>query len=110
MATYTSNTPGTYSPLTGANANVSFIQPVRAVLMDLTLQSNGLSLKYGTQIQAGDKEAYVLPPHKMGGTMIAPSPGMDTIDIGGVRYSIVTFKELNPTGLDPIVYFLYLRR
>lgn len=80
--------------------------PVKAVVLDLTLQSNGLSTKYGTEIKAGDKEAYVLPPS--GGLVIKPDS--DTLAFGGVVYTVATFKEINPTGAKPYVYMLYLRR
>jgi len=109
-ATYTSIAQGEYDPATGQAGVVRMPQPVKAVLFDLTLQSNGLSLKYGTEILAGDKEAYIIPPQKLGGNPITVAPGADKLTVAGVVYTVVTFKEINPTGSDPCVYFLYLRR
>lgn len=79
---------------------------VKAVILDLTLQSNGMSLKYGTEILAGDKEAYVIPP----ATNLKINPGSDKLVVAGIEYTVVTFKEVNPTGTKPYVYMLYLRR
>lgn len=109
-ATYTSIAQGGYDPVTGTTGVMKSSQPVKAVLFDLTLQSNGMSLRYGTEILAGDKEAYMIPPQKTGGTAMTISPGTDKLTVAGVAYTVVTFKELNPTGSDPVVYFLYLRR
>jgi len=108
-ATYTSVQPGAYNPSTGTVSLTKVDQTVQAALFDLTLQSNGMSLKYGTTIKAGDKEAYMLPPQKTGGQPITVAPGVDKFTIAGVAYTVVTFKEVNPTGSDPCVYFLYLR-
>lgn len=109
--TYTIKTAGSYDPATSGVTNISVSQPVKMVLLDLTLQSNGLSLKYGTEILAGDKEAYMLPPERTGGSALpAITPGKDKVTFGGVVYTVVTFKEINPAGTNPLVYFLYLRR
>lgn len=104
--TYTSYTAGSYNPATSKVVNTSTAYTAKMVLLDLTLQSNGLSLKYGTEIKAGDKEAYVLPPIQ--GLVI--TPGKDTVTLAGTTYTVVTFKEINPTGAKSLVYFLYLRR
>lgn len=103
---YTNYSAGSYDPATSKVTHTSTAQTTKAVLLDLTLQSNGLSLKYGTEILAGDKEAYVLPP----ATPVSINPGKDTLTIGGIQYTVVTFKEINPTGSKSIVWFLYLRR
>lgn len=108
--TYTSITQGSYDPVAGTTGVMKSSQPVKVVLFDLTLQSNGMSLRYGTEILAGDKEAYMIPPQKTGGAAVTVSPGVDKLTVAGVAYTVVTFKELNPTGSDPVVYFLYLRR
>lgn len=91
-------------------ADIVVSQSAKMVLLDLTLQSNGMSLKYGTQIKTGDKEAYVLPPARYGGQPINVNPGTDKVIFGGVEYTVVTYKEINPTGANPLVLFLYLRR
>lgn len=103
---------GEYDPATGRADTITDEIPVQAILMDLTLQSNGLSVKYNTLIEAGDKELYMRPPHKTQGspTPFEINPVSDKILVGGILYKIVTYKELNPTGADPVLVTLYLRR
>jgi hypothetical protein len=103
---------GTYSAELGEVSTTVVEYPIQAVVTDLTLQSNGYSVKYGTMVQAGDKEVFVRPPHKVGTTPapITIDPATDVIEIRGVVYKIVTQKEVNPTGNDPILYSFYVRR
>lgn len=102
---------GAYDPATGLVGTSTIAITTKAILMDLTLQSNGLSTKYGTLVEAGDKELYMQPPHKLnGGPVIQISPASDKVTVAGIAYKIVTLKEINPTGADPILYTLYLRR
>lgn len=100
--------PGTYDPNTGTNTAVTVEAAVQLIVMDLTLQSNGYSVKYGTLIQAGDKEIYIRPTDQM--KLLGIDPASDSVRVGSVTYKIVSFKEVNPTGTDPIVYSLYVRR
>lgn len=104
-ATYTQVVTGAYNPDTGTAAQMVTDVPVTACLLDLTLQSNGYSTKFGTLVQAGDKEAYVIPPP--GGLTI--NPATDTLTYAGIVWKVVTFKEIS-TPDERMVYFLYLRR
>lgn len=108
--TYVMSSQEDYDTETGTVVSTTTSVPVRMILMDLTLQSNGLSLKYGTEILAGDKEAYVQPPVKNAGPALVITPGSDKLVVNSVPYTVVTFKEVNPTGSDPVLYTLYLRR
>lgn len=103
---------GDYNPATGTVATLGDEIPVEGILMDLTLQSNGLSTKYGTLVEAGDKEFWMRPPHKTDPLLdvVQIIPASDRLRIGSIVYKIVTLKELNPTGDDPILISLYLRR
>jgi hypothetical protein len=110
--TLVKSTGEAYDPATATVVQTTEDIPVQAILMDLTLQSNGLSVKYGTLIQAGDKELYMRPPHKTNPTLspVEIVPAIDKIVAGNIVYNIVTMKELNPSGSDPILFTLYLRR
>ena len=99
-----------YNISTGTVDVVTSSIPIKVALLDLHRNSNGLSLKYGTEILAGDKEAYILPPIKSGGPAIVVDPVNDKVQVNGVLYSVVTFQEVNPSGVDPILYMFYLRR
>jgi hypothetical protein len=109
--TYTRYTVGAYNPATGKATRTTTSQTVKVAITDLQLRSNGTSLKYGTEVVAGDKEAYLIPPEKTGGTSIAPIDVVnDTLTVGPYTYTIVSYKETNPDGTTPILYSLYLRR
>lgn len=111
QAQYISISEGSYDPSNGSAAEVRTSIPVDAILLDLTLQSNGLSAKYGTLVQAGDKQAYIRPPQTDAVPVsLVVNPVSDRIVIAGIEYKIVTFKELNPTGSAPVLFDLYLRR
>lgn len=111
-AVYIQKMVGEYDPATGEAAETVVEVPVRAILMDLTLQSNGLSTKYGTLVEAGDKELYIQPPNKNNpqSAPLAVQAGSDRVRVGSIEYKVITFKELNPTGEDPILFSLYIRR
>jgi len=111
-ATYVSTVDGEYDPATGSSPRTVTPTPVEAILMDLTLNSNGLSTRFGTLVVSGDKQLLVRPPNKTNPTtpVLAINTATDRVKVKGVEYKIVTFKEVNPTGSDPILYDLYIRR
>jgi hypothetical protein len=111
-ATLIQTVDGEYDPVQTSVAQTVTNITVEGILMDLTLRSNGLSVKYNTMIEAGDKEFLMRPPHKTNGwdIPVVISSASDRINIAGHLYQIVTLKELNPTGADPILVSLYLRR
>jgi hypothetical protein len=102
---------GSYNAATGSMTTVDTVTPVRAILMDRTLQHNGLGEKGSTEILAGDKQMFVQPPQTpTGPTILNIDPTKDTVLVGSVRYKIVTLKEINPTSSYPMLYELYVRR
>lgn len=104
-------TTGEYDPAQSEYVETVVDVPVRAILMDLTLQSNGLGSKLGTEILAGDKQLFVQPPQSDSGPIsLQLDPSKDTVSVGAVAYKIVTVKEINTTGAYPILYELYIRR
>lgn len=111
-ATYISQTDGVYNPTTGTVSSTTTEIPVEAILLDLTLSSNGLSTRHGTTVIAGDKQLVVRPPNKS--DPLAPplviNTATDRVRVHGQDYKVHTFKEINPTGNDPIIFDLYLRR
>lgn len=111
-AQYVQTANGEYDPATGTVTPVVTQTPVQAILMDLTLSSNGLSTRFGTLVEQGDKQLLVRPPHKAteGATPMDINSASDKVLVHGVEYKVVTFKEINPTGADPLVYDLYIRR
>jgi hypothetical protein len=108
-ALYIKSIPGEYDPATGSVTSGTKSTPVKGILLDFTLQSNGLTTKYGTQILAGDKQFFMQPPSKAGGLPIKVDPVNDVVKVGTQTYKVVVMRELNPTGNDPILYEFVLR-
>ncbi len=112
LATYVQQTDGVYDPATGSMSSTTTQTVVDAILLDLTLSSNGLSTRHGTTVIAGDKQLVVRPPNKK--DPLAPAlvinTATDRVIVHGITYKVVTFKEINPTGDNPILFDLYLRR
>lgn len=103
---------GSYDPNTGENIQTMTEIPVQIILQDLTRNSNGLSYDFGTDIVAGDKNCYVLPPNKVDSSQ--PQLMIDTVAdrlrVGTLVYRVENMKSTDPTGSNPILYQLMLRR
>jgi hypothetical protein len=108
---------GEYDPALGsAPVSVGEI-PIRAIMIDATLQSNGLGVRANTNIVAGDKILYVRPtdyllPILMPSGVLEVDTADDRVLVSGVSYKVVTMKAVDPnaTGTNPILYELYIRR
>jgi hypothetical protein len=111
-ATFLKNTGSTHDTATGENVSTYLEIPVEAILLDLTLQSNGASVKFGTLVQAGDKEFYIRPSEKTDPLRIplVVIPMKDKVKVNGVEFNIITMKEINTTATEPLLYDLYIRR
>lgn len=111
-ATYRTQVDGAYDPATGTTSFTTVDTEVEAILLDLTLSSNGLSTRHGTMVVAGDKQLIVRPPEKTDplATPIVINTATDRVIVFGQDYKVVTYKEINPTGNDVILFDLYLRR
>jgi hypothetical protein len=105
-------TTGAYDPALSKVVEVVATTPMQCIMLDYTLRSNGLSANAGTEIQSGDKQLFVRPVHKTtpGATPIVIDSTTDNILLAGVLYKIVNVKEINPTGIDAILYELQIRR
>jgi len=101
-----------YDPSTGTNTVNYLSIPVKAIQMDLNLRSNGLTVAPNTLIQSGDKQLYIRPPNKSDTEAVAlvVNPAADKVEINGVLWRILTFKEITPDATDQILIELYIRR
>lgn len=102
-----------YNPATSENEELLVSQTlVHAILLDFDRTSNGFSTKFGTLIEAGDKELYMLPTQKEDplATPIIPNPAADRITVAGITYKVVIVKSADPTGSNPLLYNIMLRR
>lgn len=86
--------------------------PVRAIMLDLTLQSNGLQTTSGTLIEMGDKRIFVQPANKNDPLAVMPKvhPNKDRIRMGGIVYKIITLKDTNPDTTNSVLLELYVRQ
>lgn len=109
---YTKYQQGAYDTATSEYANIPVEVPCSILLLDLTRNNNGLSSVFGTEILAGDKECWMLPPEKADNTTmpLVIDTTSDRLRVGNITYKIVTMKEANPTGANPIAYQFMLRR
>lgn len=112
LTAYVVRSTGSYNPATASVETSDVQHPVEAILMDYTLQSNGLGVALGTDIKAGDKQLFVRPPLKSNpnATLTDIDPSTDRVIVAGVTYQVIRVKELNPTAVDVILYELQLRR
>jgi len=105
-------TPGEFDPVTGGSTpSVIIDQPVQAILQDYGLQQPGTSYAAGTEIRQGDKKIMVsaLAASEDGPKQLTP-PQLTTLVIaGGVTWTIVNIKEINPAG-TPLLYEIQGRR
>jgi hypothetical protein len=102
---------GEYDPSIGEIVEAVKYYPVQVAVFDRTLQSNGLSSKPGTEIVAGDKMMFMIPPNKVdeGLPPIVIEPTKDRVRIGDLTYQIVTMKEYSVAG-DVVCYEFFIRR
>ena len=110
---YIKRTTGVYNPATG-EATVTEVEiPIKAVIMDLPLQSNGNTYKNGTLIEAGDKQCMFLPIERTNNNGVPPidiNPISDFVKINGENWKIITKKEYNPSTVENICVDLYIRK
>jgi hypothetical protein len=101
----------TYDDLTGVNTRTEVRIPCKAIFLDYQLRSSGDGTKPATLIQEGDKLLYMQPPNKAD-SLVAPlviDPSADRVEIEGVVYKIVIFKQTNPSAANCLLFELYLR-
>jgi hypothetical protein len=97
---------GEYDPASGKTPKVTQKIPARVIVLDYMQKIEGVGNKTGTMIQDGDKQAFMQPS----ADVPTPRPEIDKIIYKGVPHSIVSFKELNPTGTKAILYELFIRQ
>lgn len=109
---YQKSIQGSYDPSTGDYSTSLVEIPCSIILEDLTRNSNGLSYDFGTDIIAGDKNCYLLPPEKADPTVMSLviDTVADRIRVGAQIYRIENMKSADPTGANPLLYQLMLRR
>lgn len=102
----------TYDPDTAENVPAAPTQsPVRVILLDYALITNGTVSRTNSLIEADDKECYMDAKDALGNDLVdKPSPTGDTLIVGGVTWRIMNVKEVNPNGSYTVMYNLLLRK
>lgn len=103
-----------YDTESGTIIEVKELVNARAMMFDMTLQSNGTGNFRSTLIEAGDKQLFIRPISKntdvQAVTLTTITPARDRIVIGGDKYKVVTFKEVNPSTTNSSLWELYIRK
>lgn len=101
----------TYNPTTGdVTGGTTSTCSVKALILDFALVSNGLQSKAGTVISIDDKECYLSPVDTNGTAFPKQLRPNDKLTIDGHNWTIVTIKEYDLTGSNPIMYKLLIKR
>lgn len=102
-----------YDPVTGMTTVNLQEFDCRGILFDLTLQSNGDGYKHNTLISQGDKQLFIQPPDDDGWyqdtEVDSIVPNRDKIRIGNKLYKVITFKQINPSTQDSVLFECYVR-
>lgn len=79
---------------------------------DFPQANSGEKSKFGTLIQSDDKELFGQPLNKADPYVTQPNiqANRDLIIINGTEWKILALKEINPSGVNAILFDMHLRR
>ncbi len=85
---------------------------VKLVINDYPQANSGDKSKFGTLIEASDKEVLVQAINKADTTATQPTihANRDLVIINGTEWKILALKEINPSGVNAILFDMHLRR
>lgn len=85
---------------------------VNIALNDFPQANSGEKSKFGTLIESDDKELFMQPINKADTDATQPNiqANRDLIIINGVEWKILALKEINPSGVNVILFDMHLRR
>ena len=85
---------------------------VNLAINDFPQANSGEKSKFGTLIQADDKQVMIQPINKAETNATQPNiqSNRDLIIINGTEWKILALKEINPSGVDTILFDAHLRR
>ena len=85
---------------------------VNIALNDFPQANSGEKSKYGSLIESDDKELMLQPINKADTNATQPSiqANRDLIIINNIEWKILALKEINPSGVNTILYTAHLRR
>jgi hypothetical protein len=103
-ATLTVVTGEVYDVETSTVVTTETQYPIKMVAQDYIQKSNGLYAQNGTLLQTGDKQFFI----QSEGVPV-PRPGTDSIIFEGRKWTVLTVKDYNPSGVKSYCYEIYAR-
>jgi len=103
-------TDGVY--VDGEITRTSIDYPVNIAINDFPQANSGEKSKFGTLIQADDKQLMMQPINKADPNTTQPNihANRDLVIINGTEWKILALKEINPSGVNAILFDMHLRR
>ena len=85
---------------------------VKIALNDYPQANSGMKSHFGTLIESDDKELYMVPINKADPDATQPTihANRDLVIINGTEWKILALKEINPSGVNTILFDMHLRR
>lgn len=85
---------------------------VNIALNDFPQANSGEKSHFGTLIESDDKELMLQPINKADTNATQPSiqANRDLIIVNNIEWKILALKEINPSGVNTILYTAHLRR
>ena len=85
---------------------------VNIAINDFPQANSGEKSKFGTLIQADDKQLMMQPINKADIDATQPNiqANRDLVIINGTEWKILALKEINPSGVNTILFDMHLRR
>ncbi len=98
-------TLGDYDPATSSASNIEESFEVKTIKFDYLQKRDGETSQTNSLIRDGDKQVWMQPD------TFAPKPEAKkhSLIFNGVKHNIITVKEVNPSGCNPIIYELFIR-
>lgn len=94
-----------YDPTTGTAAAQVDNYAVQVIAFDFLQKKDGDGMQGGTLIESGDKMVYMMAADYVP----RPDPKTTTLLWCGRQYSILTVKEMNPSGSVKVCTELFIR-
>lgn len=85
---------------------------VNIALNDFPQANSGEKSHFGTLIESDDKELMLQPINKADTNATQPSiqANRDLIIVNNIEWKILALKEINPSGVNAILFDMHLRR
>lgn len=94
-----------YNPATSTATSPETSYTIRVLVFDYIQKNMGMNTDAGGLIQSGDKQMFVQPQS----TLPKMRPRVGHVLYQGMKFDIITAKEVNPSGGNVILHELFIR-